>query len=636
MEKDLHFIDQTRHVVHRAGSKFVQSGPPTLSPSYKSEKRYQWRHQFYDPAVSGSFDVSKRHIHRVQLLSTFLDLYLPKRHDKSIMSHFAYIAELPHVDLASPLLQVSIDTLCLAELGSLYEDERCLHESRARYVRALPMLANELAKPKSKQMRKDHILAAITILALCELFDAIARGNRSGKGWISHVNGAQQYIQANGPECIISDFGWLLFHNIRHSSLCMGFTNRKAVFFAEPKWLKVTEELAKQDPYVALYDIALQGPGILERFDTLSVADSIPADFAGLCRDICKHRTDLADWLQSHYVDKGKHLYSVVDVRDMQAFAHMCLDRTFQTVFLFDSVQICSQLQLYWISCLVLDFTLLATCRKFQKSQQLSILRLEDFTLRKEEEILRDLFVAGTNYCRSIPFCCEPDTASSGRIGTFLLRITQSYFEQGGHCREFEWCRAVRRMLASSLEVTPPSAQRDTTAEPKADAPTHAPWNMHHRCKSPVCNLRVECVAPAPLLLTGEYPNMGYTPKHISTEHIMIGTFSQNRPVELEEQVKTSIQGNSQTGGVEAKVGEEYTRMQAMYQKSTAFWMELPRPRPRLNGASALADERVLQPGDNAIVGSNDFESIRWTKDKNGTMPGCDVGRRSMTWKSSE
>ena len=515
-EKDLHFVDQTRHVVRKAGSEFVRDRGSAIIAviTDSNSKQYQWRHQFYEPSKSNiPIDISKRHLHRVQLLSTFLDLYLPKRYEKSMMSHFAYIAELPYVDLASPLLQVSIDTLCLAELGSLYEDERCLHESRARYVRALPILANELAKPKSKQMRNDHILAAITILALCELFDSIGTGNHGGQGWISHVSGAQGYIRETGPESITTPFGWLLFHNIRHSSLCMGFVRRKAAFFAEPQWLEVTKDLAHTDPYVALYDVALQIPGVLERADIISIADSIPADFAGLCRDICQLRADLADWLQSRHIDASRELYQIVDVRDMSEFSHLCFDRTFQTVFYFDSVQMCSQQQLYWISCLVLDFTLLAICRRFQVSETFPRLRLRDFTDRTGEDIERDVFVAATSYCRTIPFCCEPESASVGRIGTFLLRITQGYFEQCGHCREFEWCKAVRRMHESTGNPLPKVNKAQSEDEPPDDDLPGAPWKAQHRCKSPICNFRVECSAPAPLLLTGEYPNKNYAPR---------------------------------------------------------------------------------------------------------------------------
>ena len=609
VERDLHFVDQTRHVARKAGSELVHERPPPGDAGAVT-KRYQWRHQFYDAARCQSpIDISKRHVHRTQLLSIFLDLHLPKRHDKTMMSHFAYIANLPYVDLASPLLQVSIDTLCLAELGSLYEDERCLHESRARYVRALPMLANELAKPRTKQMRQDHILAAITVLALCELFDAIARGNQGGKGWISHVGGAQQYIQATGPETTNSPFGRMLFHNIRHSSLCMGLVKRKSVFFAERKWLEVTKEAAKEDPYVALYDLALQVPGLIERFDALDAPDSIPADFSAVCRDICSLREEMGRWLTGRHVASGADLYQIVDVRDMQEFAQLCLDRTFETVYYFPSVQTCSQLQTYWIGCLVLDFTLLDLRRRLQVSRPFPRLWLRDFTERTEEDVQRDLFVVATSYCRSVPFCCEPEAASIGRLGTFWLRIVQSYFQQCGHCRELEWCSAVRRMLEMSGTPPPPINQDSQDDTSGGDLPG-APWNVHHRCKSPICNFRVECVAPAPLLLMGEYPNKGYVPRHPLKFHVpapspsvaieaagghasrssLLSDISQwwNR----EQPLQASASGQELSSGA----GGPYSVTGSGPAASRSPGSEMGNKGRKLNGASATADERAMLP----------------------------------------
>lgn len=202
----------------------------------------------------------------------------------------------------------------------------------------------------------------------------------------------------------------------------MGFVNRKAVFFAEPKWLEITSSLACHDPYVALYDISLQIPGVLEQTDSLSMMESMPADFGSSCREICRLRTELDGWLQSFYVRRKRELYRIVNVRNMKEFSHLCLDRTFQTVFSFDSVQICIQQQLYWTSCLILDFTLLAICRQQSRASE-SIPRLwtQDFTQRTEKDIERDIFVAATSYCRSIPFCCEPETASIGRLGVRIL-----------------------------------------------------------------------------------------------------------------------------------------------------------------------------------------------------------------------
>ena len=538
-------------------------------------RQYKWRHQYEEVAKPpGPVNISERQVHRVQLLSTFLDLYLPKRYDKSLTSSFDYIAELPQIDLASPLLQTSIDTLCLAELGSLYEDERCLRESQARYVRALPMLANELARPPSRRMRSDHILAAIAVLTMCELFDAIAQGNGTGRGWISHVNGAQQYIKAMGPDKINSHFGWLLFHNVRHSSMCMGFVKRQGVFFAEPKWLKLTAEHAKHNQFVALYDITLQIPGVLERVDNLKVSEDFQQDHGSVCAEMCRLRNELEDWLHKFYTDRSIQCYKIVDVRDMKEFARLCLDRTFQTVFSFQSTQSCSQQQLFWTSCLILDFTLLSMHRRMFDSSRDPRIRLKALTSRSEADIERDMFVAATSYCRSLPFCCEPETASVGRIGTFLLRLVQNYFEQSGHCRELEWCTAVREMLQSYPE--PPTNVKDNNG----DVPG-APWNAKHRCDSPICNFRVECVAPAPLLLAGEYPSNGYTPRHDSRE---VSFDSKESPTSKDDS-KTSAKTHDVM---------RFSIPAARDRRFKANRITLPVGISKANGTSALADEKVL------------------------------------------
>ncbi|KAK4494507.1 hypothetical protein PRZ48_014805 [Zasmidium cellare] len=485
-ERDLHFVDQTRHIARKSGSELTTASPDKTKHNIGTQ--FRWRNQFSGEIIqSGPIPMNNKNLHRVQLLSTFMGLYLPKRRDAKMMSHFAYITALPNVDLSTPLLQVAVDTVCLAELGSLYDDERCLQEARGAYVRALPMLKNELEKPASHQMPKDAILASITILALCELFDAIAKGNFGGQGWISHVQGAQQYIRAHGPEIISSPFGWLLFHNIRHGSLCMGLVRRKAVFFAERKWLKLTKSLSKSDAYVALYDIALQAPGLFERADMIKWSDQFDLEFIRLCTDLCRLREEFDGWEEYHHPKCG---YNIVNIEEMEEFARLCDNGTFRSAFTFSAVQLCSQFQLYWITSLMLDFTIANLYRLYGKDRILPDLCL--FTSRTKQDFWRSMYVNATNYCRSIPYCCEPETASAGRIGTFLLRITQSFLEIAGYTPELEWCKAVRTMLENST-VRPPSPTTKPNDKPSFKVTTPS--------------------SPAPLRLGGEYPNKTYNPR---------------------------------------------------------------------------------------------------------------------------
>lgn len=408
-------------------------------------------------------------------------------------SNFGYLMKLPELDISSRLLQTSIDVLCLLEIGSLHQDERCLREARTLYVKALHMLSRELAQPKPKQIRSDHLLAAITMLALCELFDPLASNSQKRKGWLSHIEGAQQYLIRNRTECMASPLGRLLVHNIRHSSLCMGYSNRKAVMFAEPGWLKLTRDISKTDSFIHLYDLAIQIPGILERADLICSRPETTRVQTQFCNDIAALRLKLTEWSKMYHLAESEPAYKIVNVRDMECFAHLCLDRTFQTAFRFQNVQVCNQMQLYWISCMFLDCTLLEIGRR----AELSGLAVED--------IERQIFVTATNFCRSIPYCCELETGSVSRLGNFFLSSVERYFEHHGHCNEAEWCKSVRRILDSSPPVTKDATAPDNMSTARIET---AQANVRHRCKSPICNFRVECCAPAPLLMVGEYPDV--------------------------------------------------------------------------------------------------------------------------------
>jgi len=151
-----------------------------------------------------TMQVSWSAMQREQLLGIFTDLHLPNKRSV-VRSYFSYFEELPKIDLTAPLFQSAVDALCYAELGSKDENETLLRQAQVCYVRALPQLANELARSEShKQLRKDQVLGSIVILTLCELFDCIAKPG-TGYGWISHINGAEAYVQASGRQAIYSN-----------------------------------------------------------------------------------------------------------------------------------------------------------------------------------------------------------------------------------------------------------------------------------------------------------------------------------------------------------------------------------------------------------------------------------------------
>ncbi|OTA38241.1 hypothetical protein BTJ68_01559 [Hortaea werneckii EXF-2000] len=398
-----------------------------------------FRHEDLPPSISSNL------VHRDQLLSTFLSLHLPTPCRGVPRSHVAYLAFLPQLDLNLPPLRSAVDTLCLAEIGLCYEDSCCQREAQASYTRALPMLACTLSTiDTKKQKQKDLVLAVIMILALCELYASIVDIEPSEPGWIQHIIGAEQFV-VNHQQALASDFGELLFHNLRHTALFGGLIRRRATVFAQPQWLRASRRLGQIDAFVGLYDVGINVPGLLEKADAmLSNGDSLIA-LRKLHGDVAAIRLELDSWFHKHYDGLGKRAFEIVSVDSFPEFASSCRDRTFRTAFSFDRPQICSQHQVYWILCLILDFTLTDTYQKHCGGEAKPT--MEVMCGRSSQAVKRDTFVAATNYCRTIPYSCEPETGSVGRIGTFLIRTLQSCFEYAGYYQELQWCLSVRSAL---------------------------------------------------------------------------------------------------------------------------------------------------------------------------------------------
>jgi hypothetical protein len=410
---------------------------------------------------------------RTALYSTFLDLYMPKDDLNTRLDHFSLYETISY-SLAStgggtdPALHQALDSLSLITIGGQYNDRSLVELSLRAYGRALGHLSKTIAsasKPHqnaSDGVVSDSLLATVTVLGACALFEAI--GTAEG-GWGQHVKGSQQLLLARGPESITSPLSLLLLSNTRHGSLIWALIERKAPVMARPEWRcliapggGIGRGLAQQDRSIGFYDAALQVPGILEKFDLLAAdLGTKTSEVDSLLQECGRLETQLriwfADWIFRCQIERRSDLYSELPISEFSSFAEVCSDRTFTTGYMFPNFPMAYLASLYWTTVHYLRST----------TQSLHLLR---HTLDKTwyptpscSVPVSELESYILNLCKTIPFFCEPVSSNAGHVGIFLpLRTAALYFTSHSMWNEAKWVGAVRQSVFTK-GLSPPQLQ---------------------------------------------------------------------------------------------------------------------------------------------------------------------------------
>jgi hypothetical protein len=213
--------------------------------------------------------------------------------------------------------------------------------------------------------------------------------------------------------------------------LSIGYHMRKASMLDTPEWLAVTAKAAKVDPYVALQDICICIPRLLERSDRLA---SAPADAAAVSSVIADSQALAArgfEWLSTF--EKPGARYDEVSVERMQGILAVCADRVFDTVFEFHYFGAGICYMIYWMSMLILQSNTFALLRRHRA---LDVKQLVTWD--------RQLQGYADSICRSVPFHLQPMTGYTAKFGSLTpLIVARKYYEAKGAKRQADWCAAV-------------------------------------------------------------------------------------------------------------------------------------------------------------------------------------------------
>ncbi|KAF1961822.1 hypothetical protein CC80DRAFT_198381 [Byssothecium circinans] len=372
--------------------------------------------------------VSPMAIERVQYMGKFLDLYLPKTdRGQTLPPPSALILALPSIPATSQTLLAALDALSAAQLAVSNRNYPLINRSRSLYGTALSQMMVVIQSPA--RALEDETLLATYLLTLYEVFVGIT----NGRGFFYHVQGLLHLLKERGPDSFKSRFSMMIYHAIRYNSLSLGYHVRKASMLDSPEWRAVTKQPAQHDPYVALVDICIGVPRLLERTDKLppSTDDSFTTSLDELLDDSIQLANQAAEWFTDF--ERNGPRYAKVPVAEVDGFLEIHNDLTFDPVFYFDTFGAGICYMIYSMSMLILQSNTFRLLRQYRQLEPKD-LYLWDLQLGNHADRI----------CRSIPYNCRPIAGYTGKFGSLTpLVVARKYFEAKKAEEKLRWCEMV-------------------------------------------------------------------------------------------------------------------------------------------------------------------------------------------------
>ena len=368
---------------------------------------------------------------QAQLYDKWLDIYTPRTCGQGM--HFDYLRGAIELAETEPALRDGLNTLALVQVGHAAKDERLLAASVPSYGRALASLAYAVSKATS--VRDNTVLAAASLLVVCEFYDQI---KTQGMSWFGHVQGTQQLLLARGPDSLDTDLSLMLFCNARFASMARSFLTRKGDAYDSPAWRAAAYRAPARDWSVPLFDAVIRVPRCVQRSDELDLGspDALSA-IRDLLFDCESLEAELRDWhteFCSSVRRAGHEPYEIKDVEDFRTFASFVSDRTLTTCYRFRDFLAGYLFSQYWIAMHYLR-SVIKDLREQRQSLDASLQCSADYLSAVTDEELNGYVF---DLCRSIPHFVEPTSGTQGHIGIFLpLAVILMHFRSRGN---WKWC----------------------------------------------------------------------------------------------------------------------------------------------------------------------------------------------------
>ena len=367
---------------------------------------------------------------QAQLYDKWLNIYTPVTVGTQGL-HFDYLREAINLAESEPALRDGLNTLALVQVGHAANDEHLLAASVPSYGRALASLAYAVSKATS--VRDNTVLAAASLLVVCEFYDKI---KTQGMSWFGHVEGVQQLLLARGPDSLDTNLSLMLFCNARHASTARSFLLRKGDSYDTPAWRAAAFRAPMHDLSVSLFDITVRVPRLLQRSDELELdSPQTLQNVRDLLYDCELLDAEMRTWRSDFHSDlrrRGTEPYETVNIENFRTFSSLVTDRTLPTCYRFNDFMSGYLHSQFWVGMHYLRSTI-KELRELRQS--LDTCFPNDYSGGVTDEELNGY---AFDLCRSIPHFVEPTSGTQGHIGIFLpLAVIMMHFKSR---QNWKWC----------------------------------------------------------------------------------------------------------------------------------------------------------------------------------------------------
>ncbi|KAF2476157.1 uncharacterized protein BDR25DRAFT_339280 [Lindgomyces ingoldianus] len=326
----------------------------------------------------------------------------------------------------SPILDTAIGALATCFVGTQYQDENLVDQSRTMYLEALRMVQEVLPEP-SATLRKD-LLATTLVMSSTEIF----MSNGGGASQLTHIEGATKLLREGFKEPTT-------FEELHLYVLNQGVNPSYRPLIRQ---LYATPRSYSNDLYFKWCELIIPLPNILATTDNVSrAADSgtpiPPSAISAILDDITALETSLRPW-EDTLKTKIPGPWTLPQAQTGPDVVPFPLQ--------FLSIEVCLLYNLHWTS-----FLLLLECRH----RLISHLSLSAISAAAQHSPppTQTISELASLICRSVQFCAS-NTSFAAAENIFLpLLVVTAYYTRNGDEERMNWCMGAFARIAEEQKI---------------------------------------------------------------------------------------------------------------------------------------------------------------------------------------